>query len=126
MPAVTQQKLRADFAAKLSELETGTAVLERDARKERTGLIERGFTFPHPVVDLSTWQAVRARVLAPFARVLYAAGLPVRWLVRIAPYIAAGMRFARRCVIDAAICVVAAAGVLFPITLAILVFAPPE
>lgn len=125
MPSVTPH-LRTDFAAKLRQLETGAAVLERDARKEQAGLIERGFELPITATHFSGWRAVPSRLLAPLVRIAHAFAAPLRWLKRTAPYIAGAFRIARRCVIDGAICVVIAAVTLIPFTLAILVLAPPE
>lgn len=126
MPAVISRGLRADFAAKLSQLETGTAVLERDARKERAGLIERGFDFPLTSTHLADLRAAPSRLLAPFVRLAGPFATALRWLKRTAPYVAGAFRIGRRCVIDGAICLVIAAVALAPFTLAILLLAPPE
>jgi hypothetical protein len=125
MPAVTPQGLRADFAAKLSQLETGAAVLERDARNEHAGLIERGFDFPLAKPRFSGWQAAQSGLLGSLAGAAQTAAAPIRWARQAAPYIAAALRIVRRCLIDGAICIAAALAALIPFALAIIVLAPP-
>jgi hypothetical protein len=126
MPGVTLRNLSADMAAKLSQLETATAVLERDTRNGRAVLVERGFGLPLPPAPTMDWDAMRSRWLMRihFARqVAITAAVWLRWLLR-GPF-ATAFRIACRCVIDGAICFVAACGVLAAFAAGIIVLAPP-
>ena len=126
MPAVTLRNLSPGMAAKLTQLETATAVLERDTRNGRAVLVERGFGLPAPLAPVLDWDATRSRwlkriQLARQAAIAVAAWL--RWLLW-GP-LATAFRIARRCVVDGAICFVAACGVLAAFAAAIIVLAPP-
>jgi hypothetical protein len=126
MPAVTLRSLRADMAVKLNQLETATAVLERDTRNGRAVLVERGFGLPLPKAPVVDWEATRARWLRRIQlarQTAIASAVWLRWLLR-GP-LATAFRIARRCILDAVICCLAACGVLAASALAIIVLAPP-
>jgi hypothetical protein len=126
MPAVTLRSLSADMAVKLNQLETATAVLERDTRNGRAVLVERGFGLPQPQAPMVDWEATRSRWLKRIQLARQAAitaAVWLRWLLR-GP-LATAFRIARRAVVEGAICFLAACGVLAAFALAIIVLAPP-
>jgi hypothetical protein len=127
MPAVTLRTLRPDVAAELNRLETGAAMLERDARNSHATLVELGFVFTDVPSPFHAWETARFRALRGIARTwrtLHAAGT---WLERTArsPRTATALRLARRCAMEGVAYVLIAGGLLIPFTLAILVLAPP-
>jgi hypothetical protein len=126
MPAAAVHGLRDDVVRKLNQLETGAAVLERDARNRHAMLVERGFAFPLRPSRLSQFQALQARCLTQFERARQAAMRPVRWLVAQSPHILTGLRVARRCVVEGATCVAFAAATLIPLAAVIIMIAPPD
>jgi hypothetical protein len=126
MPAAAVHGLRDDVARKLNQLETGTAVLERDARNRHALLVERGLANPLRPSRLAHLGTLQARALVRILIACRAAMWPVRWLVAQSPHIATGLRFAKRCAIEGAACVTIALATLVPLAMAIIAIAPPE
>jgi hypothetical protein len=120
--------LNADLAAKLDRLETGTAVLEQDARNRRTVLVELGLASPAARARIFGWAAAQSKWLTIFGVTRDAAIGSLAWLERTlrSPHVATAFRVMRSWLRDGAVYLSLACAALIPFVLGVLLLAPPE
>ncbi len=119
--------LSSDMAAKLNRLETQAAVLERDARNGRSVLVEKGLDLVPDQPRRFAWEAARSRWMRSAAKSWRVSTEWATWAVRTSiPYIATGLRLAKRGAVEAALYCTFAGVTIAVFTLAIVVLAPPD
>jgi hypothetical protein len=125
--ALSDTSFNANLAVKLARLESGTAILERDARNRRALLSELGIVSHSSSARLLRWLTAQARWLDRLARLTRAS---LRALVAreraLRPHLATAVRVTWSWLHDVAVIGSAACAALIPFVLAILIFATPE
>lgn len=128
MSTLDLRSLRPELASKLSELEVGAAVLERDARNGRAILIELGLAPPPRRNRFFGWRATLSRSLTNFRAASRAAIRCLAWIGRIVggPRLATALRVLRGWLSDGVKCVSLACAMLVALTFVVLLVAPPD
>ena len=125
--ALSDTSFNAKLAAKLARLESGTAVLERDARNRRALLSELGVASHSSSTRLLRWLTAQSRWLDRLARSGRASLRALAALERgLRPHLATAVRVTWSWLHDVAVIASAACAALIPFVLAILIFATPE
>ena len=125
--ALSDANFNANLAAKLARLESGTALLERDARNRRALLSELGIASHSSRTRLLRWLAAQSRLLDRLARSGHANFRALAALERgMRPHVATAVRVTWSWLHDVAVIGSAACAALIPFVLAILIFATPE
>ncbi len=118
---ITLRNVRPDAAAKLRQLESGAAALDRAARDLIPEELRHRLRPRRPLRV-----TIKARAYLRYLRAAgHAAESSLASLARTAPHIAAGFRFLRGLLADAVFCISLSGAVLVALALAIMLVAPP-
>jgi hypothetical protein len=125
--AVSSVNFNADLAAKLDRLESGTALLERDAHYGRALLSELGLTSQTTHVRILRWLTAQSRWLDRFAASTRASLRALTARERaLRPRLATAVRVTWSWLHEVLVIASASCAALIPFVLAILLFATPE